>query len=72
MATYTIKDLERLSGIKAHTIRIWEKRYNIIAPQRTATNIRNYCDSELKKLLNISLLNRKGLKISKLAQLSNE
>ena len=72
MATYTIKDLERLSGIKAHTIRIWEKRYNIIAPQRTATNIRNYCDGELKKLLNISLLNRKGLKISKLAQLSNE
>jgi len=72
MATYTIKDLERLSGIKAHTIRIWEKRYNIIAPQRTATNIRNYCDGELKKLLNISLLNRKGLKISILAQLSNK
>jgi DNA-binding transcriptional MerR regulator len=72
MATYTIKDLERLSGIKAHTIRIWEKRYNIIAPQRTSTNIRNYCDGELKKLLNISLLNRKGMKISKLAQLSND
>jgi DNA-binding transcriptional MerR regulator len=72
MATYTIKDLEKLSGIKAHTIRIWEKRYNIIAPQRTATNIRNYCDSELKKLLNISVLNRNGIKISKLASLSNE
>ena len=53
MATYTIRDLEKLSGIKAHTIRIWEKRYNIIAPTRTATNIRNYCDGELKKLLNI-------------------
>ena len=72
MATYTIRDLEKLSGIKAHTIRIWEKRYNIIAPQRTATNIRNYCDGELKKLLNISLLNRNGIKISKLAKLTNE
>jgi len=72
MATYTIRDLEKLSGIKAHTIRIWEKRYNIIAPTRTATNIRNYCDTELKRLLNISLLNRNGLKISKLARLSNE
>ncbi len=72
MATYTIRDLEKISGIKAHTIRIWEKRYNIIAPTRTATNIRNYCDGELRKLLNISLLNRNGLKISKLARLSNE
>lgn len=72
MATYTIRDLEKLSGIKAHTIRIWEKRYNIIAPARTATNIRNYCDTELKKLLNISLLNRNGLKISKLASLSDD
>jgi len=72
MATYTIRDLEKLSGIKAHTIRIWEKRYSIIAPTRTATNIRNYCDSELKKLLNISLLNRNGLKISKLARLSDD
>jgi DNA-binding transcriptional MerR regulator len=71
MATYTIKDLEKLSGIKAHTIRIWEKRYNIIAPARTATNIRNYCDTELRKLLNISLLNRYGIKISKLAKLSD-
>ncbi len=72
MATYTIRDLEKISGIKAHTIRIWEKRYNIIAPTRTATNIRNYCDTELKKLLNISLLNRNGIKISKLAKLSND
>jgi DNA-binding transcriptional MerR regulator len=72
MSTYTIRDLEKISGIKAHTIRIWEKRYNIIAPTRTATNIRNYCDTELKKLLNISLLNRNGLKISKLAKLSND
>jgi MerR family transcriptional regulator, light-induced transcriptional regulator len=70
MGAYTIRELENLSGIKAHTIRIWEKRYGLIAPQRTSTNIRSYCDSELKKLLNISILNRNGIKISKIAQLS--
>ncbi|MBN2213350.1 MAG: MerR family transcriptional regulator [Bacteroidales bacterium] len=72
MATYTIKDLEKLSGIKAHTIRIWEKRYGIIEPQRTSTNIRTYCDLDLKRLLNISLLNQNGFKISKIANLSND
>lgn len=72
MAVYTIRELENLSGIKAHTIRIWEKRYNLIMPDRTSTNIRTYCDSELKKLLNISILNRNGLKISKIAQLSSQ
>jgi MerR family transcriptional regulator, light-induced transcriptional regulator len=70
MGAYTIRELENLSGIKAHTIRIWEKRYGLIAPQRTSTNIRSYCDSELKKLLNISILNRNGIKISKIAQLT--
>jgi DNA-binding transcriptional MerR regulator len=70
MGAYTIRELENLSGIKAHTIRIWEKRYGLITPQRTSTNIRSYCDSELKKLLNISILNRNGIKISKIAQLS--
>jgi DNA-binding transcriptional MerR regulator len=70
MGAYTIRELENLSGIKAHTIRIWEKRYGLIAPQRTSTNIRTYCDSELRKLLNISILNRNGLKISKIARLS--
>ena len=72
MGSYTIKDLEKLSGIKAHTIRIWEKRYKLIEPQRTSTNIRTYCDAELKKLLNISVLNRNGFKISKIATLSQE
>ncbi len=72
MGTYSIKDLERLSGIKAHTIRIWEKRYIMIEPDRSATNIRSYCDHELKKILNISILNRHGLKISKIAELSAE
>jgi DNA-binding transcriptional MerR regulator len=72
MGTYTIRELENLSGIKAHTIRIWEKRYGLVAPQRTSTNIRSYCDSELKKLLNISILNRKGFKISKIARMSSD
>jgi DNA-binding transcriptional MerR regulator len=72
MANYTIRDLEKLSGIKAHTIRIWEKRYGLIEPHRTSTNIRTYCDAELKKLLNVSILNRSGYKISKIAQLSND
>ena len=70
MASYTIKDLERLSGIKAHTIRIWEKRYGIIEPKRTSTNIRTYCDDELKKILNVSILNKNGIKISNIASLS--
>ena len=72
MATYTIRDLEKLSGIKAHTIRIWEKRYGLIEPQRTSTNIRTYCDLDLKRLLNISLLNHNGFKISRIARLSND
>lgn len=72
MAHYSIRDLERLTGIKAHTIRIWEKRYKLIEPERTSTNIRAYCDAELKKLLNISILNKNGFKISKIAILSSE
>jgi DNA-binding transcriptional MerR regulator len=67
MGHYSIKDLEKLSGVKAHTIRIWEKRFNIIKPSRTETNFRYYNDEQLKKLLNISLLNNYGYKISKIA-----
>lgn len=70
MAQYSIKDLEKVTGIKAHTIRIWEKRYGIVEPVRSDTNIRSYTDNDLKKLLNISLLNRHGIKISKLANMS--
>ena len=58
MAQYSIKDLEKLSGIQAHTIRIWEKRYRLVTPQRTVTNIRVYSDEDLKRLLNVSLLNQ--------------
>lgn len=72
MAIYSIKDLEKLSDIKAHTIRVWEQRYNIIEPKRTSTNIRYYNDDDLKKLLNIALLNKNGHKISKIAQMSKQ
>ncbi len=64
MNAFTIKDLENLSGIKAHTIRIWEQRYNFLKPQRTTTNIRYYSNDELKTVLNIALLNKYGFKIS--------
>lgn len=64
MNAFTIKDLENISGIKAHTIRIWEQRYSFIRPQRSETNIRNYTGDELKIILNIALLNKHGFKIS--------
>ena len=71
MSKYSIKDLEQITGIKAHTIRIWERRYAIIEPERTQTNIRFYSDEDLKKLLNISMLNASGIKISHLAKLNS-
>lgn len=64
MNAFTIKDIENLSGVKAHTIRIWEQRYNFLKPNRTDTNIRCYSNEELKTILNISLLNKSGYKIS--------
>lgn len=67
---FSIKDLENLSGIKAHTIRIWEKRYNLLKPERTDTNIREYSVCNLKKLLNVAFLYNNGLKISKIAALT--
>ncbi len=67
---FSIKDLEKISGIKAHTLRIWEQRYGILKPTRTDTNIRCYCNEELKNILNVSLLNNNGYKISKIATLS--
>ena len=67
---FTIRDLENISGIKAHTIRIWEKRYNLLQPNRTETNIRYYSSESLMKLLNVALLNKHNYKISKIAQMS--
>ena len=66
-SSFSIKNLENISGIKAHTIRIWEKRYNLLSPERTQTNIRRYSLDSLRKLLNITLLYNHGLKISKIA-----
>jgi MerR family transcriptional regulator, light-induced transcriptional regulator len=72
MAGYSIKDLEKISGIKAHTIRIWEKRYSLFCPDRNCSNIRNYQDEDLKKLMNIAILNRFGYKISEIARLTHQ
>lgn len=69
---FSIKDLERITGIKAHTIRIWEQRYNIITPQRMSNNIRFYSNEDLKRILNVSILNNNGLKISKIADLTSD
>jgi DNA-binding transcriptional MerR regulator len=72
MRLYQITELEQLTGIKAHTIRIWEKRYNLIEPDRTSTNYRRYNDDQVKKLLNVSTLLSSGYKISKIAALSEK
>lgn len=72
MGQYSIKEVETLTGIKAHTLRIWEQRYNLLKPKRTDTNIRYYSDDQLRLLLNISTLNRNGLKISKIVSLNEQ
>jgi len=68
---YSIKDLERISGIKAHTLRIWEQRYDLLQPNRTETNIRYYTNADLKRIINVSLLNNNGYKISSIAKLDD-
>ncbi len=72
MIKYSIADLENLTGIKAHTIRIWEKRYNLIEPFRTSTNIRYYDNEQMKKLVNVASLIRSGMKISRVSSMSSE
>lgn len=72
MVVYSIKDIENLSGIKAHTLRIWEKRFNILTPRRTETNIRYYLTEDLQKILNIALLNKNGYKISQIAGMGED
>ncbi len=69
---FSIRDLENLSGIKAHTIRIWEKRYNLLSPERTDTNIRTYSLESLQRLLNITMLYHNGYKISKIAKIKDQ
>lgn len=70
MGEYKIKDIEILTGIKSHTIRIWEKRYGILKPLRTTTKIRTYSDQDLKEILNVAILNKNGWKISHIADFS--
>lgn len=72
MIVYSIHDLEKLSGVKAHTLRMWEKRYNIIQPKRTPSNIRYYLDDDLQRVLNIALLNKNGYRISKISEMDND
>ena len=72
MGKFSIKDIESVTGIKSHTIRMWEQRYNIVTPKRTETNIRYYDDEDLKLLLNVVTLNNHGIKISEIAKLSHE
>lgn len=72
MIKYSIADLENITGIKAHTIRIWEKRYNLISPFRTTTNIRYYDNDQMKKLVNVSSLIKSGMKISKVSKLTSD
>ena len=72
LGTFTIKDIEAVTGIKGPTLRMWEQRYGIINPKRSETNIRYYDDSDLKQLLNISVLNNHGFKISEIAKMYNE
>lgn len=72
MNQFSIKDVEALTGIKPHTLRIWEQRYGIPLPKRTATNIRFYDDEDIKLLLSVAMLNRQGHKISKITKMSNE
>lgn len=72
MVAYSINDIEKLSGVKAHTLRVWERRYNILIPKRTENNTRYYDDNDLKLILNVALLNKNGLKISHIVKLSKE
>ncbi|WP_426061446.1 MerR family transcriptional regulator [Hymenobacter sp. B1770] len=72
MGHFSISDLEQLSGIKAHTIRMWEQRYSLLRPVRTATNIRLYCDDDLRRLLNVATLCNRGQRISQVARLSDD
>ena len=72
MGSYSIKDIEQLTGIKAHTLRVWEQRYDILTPKRTPTNIRYYDDADLRLVLNIAFLNGNSIKISKIAKMTGE
>ena len=71
MTSYSIKNLEQISGIKAHTLRIWEQRYDFIRPSRTETNIRYYTEDDLKLILNVTFLKDHGYKINEINKMAN-
>jgi len=71
VSNYSIKDIEKLTGIKAHTLRIWEQRYGLISPHRSSTNIRWYDDEQLKRMLSVSILIRSGKRISQISSLTD-
>ena len=72
MSTYSVAQVQTLTGINAHTLRVWERRYSFLKPERTSTNIRYYNDKQLRKLLNISLLTRNGYRISRIDKMTEE
>ena len=72
MNMYSMSQVELITGIKSHTLRIWERRYNFLKPKRTKTNIRFYSDSELRKLLNINILLNTGYRVSKIDQMNEK
>ena len=71
MNKFSIKDIETITGIKSHTIRVWEQRYNLLHTKRSDTNIRYYDDEDLKFLLNVSILNDSGIKISEIVKMTS-
>ncbi len=72
MSTYSVAQVQTLTGINAHTLRVWERRYSFLKPERTSTNIRYYSDKQLRNLLNISLLTRNGYRISRIDKMTEE
>lgn len=72
MSRFTIKEIEHLTGIRSHTLRIWEQRYQLPRPKRTPGNVRYYDDEDLKLLLNIAMLNQHGHKISSISKMSEQ
>ncbi|TKG91957.1 MerR family transcriptional regulator [Puteibacter caeruleilacunae] len=71
MESYSVTQVESLTGIKAHTLRVWERRYGFVLPMRTDTNIRYYSEAQLRKLLNVSVLIDCGVRISKIVKMTD-
>ncbi|MFY0689598.1 MAG: MerR family transcriptional regulator [Cyclobacteriaceae bacterium] len=72
MRTYSVSEVERLTGIRSHSLRMWERRYGFLSADRTSTNIRAYSEAQVKKLLNVSILLRNGYKLSKIDKMPDQ